>query len=52
MYEDTFSLGVATVYDNQEEARRCEDNTYNTNNTVHAIEASEEDTDAFVAEDT
>ena len=43
---------VVIVYDNQEEARRCEDNAYNTNKTVHAIEASEEDTEAFVAEDT
>ena len=31
--------------------RRCEDNAYNTNKTVHAIEASEEDTKTFVAED-
>ena len=44
--------GVVTVYDNQEEARRCEDNAYSTNKTVHIIEASEEDTEAFVAEDT
>ena len=43
--------GVVTVYGNQEEVRRCEDNTYSTNKTVHAIEASKEDTEAFVAED-
>ena len=43
--------GVVTVYGNQEEARRCEDNTYSANKTVHAIEASKEDTEAFVAED-
>ena len=43
--------GVVTVYGNQEEARRCEDNAYSTNKTVHIIEASEEDTEAFVAED-
>ena len=43
--------GVVTVYCNQEEARKCEDNAYNTNKTVHAIEASEEDTKTFVAED-
>jgi len=43
--------GVVTVYGNQEEARRCEDNAYNTNKTVHVIEASEEDTKTFVAED-
>ena len=43
--------GVVTVYGNQEEARRCEDNAYITNKTVHVIEASEEDTEAFVAED-
>ena len=44
--------GVVTVYGNQEEARRCEDNAYNTNKTVHVIEASEEDTEAYVVEDT
>ena len=43
--------GVVTVYDNQEEARRCEDNAYNANKTVHIIEASEEKTEEFVAED-
>ena len=43
--------GVVTVYGNQEEARRCEDNAYNANKTVHVIEASEEKTEAFVAED-
>jgi hypothetical protein len=43
--------GVVTVYGNQEEACRCEDNAYSTNKTVHAIEASEEDTKTFVAED-
>jgi len=43
--------GVVTVYGNQEEACRCEDNAYNTNKTVHAIEASEEDTEEFVGED-
>jgi len=40
--------GVVTVYGNQEEARRCEDNAYNTNKTVHAIEASEEDTETLL----
>ena len=44
--------GVVTVYGNQEEARRCEDNAYSTNKTVHIIEAFEEDTEAFVAEET
>jgi len=44
--------GVVTVYGNQEEARRCEDNAYSTNKTMHVIEVSEEDTEAFVAEDT
>ena len=43
--------GVVTVYGNQEEARRCEDNAYSTNKTVHTIEATEEDTRTFVAED-
>ena len=43
--------GVVTVYGNQEEARRCEDNAYSANKTVHAIEASKEDTQAFVTED-
>ena len=43
--------GVVTVYGNQEEARRCEDNAYSANKTIHAIEASKEDTEAFVAED-
>ena len=51
MHEDTFGRGVVTVYGNQEEARRCEDNAYSTNKTMHAIEASEEDTKTFVAED-
>ena len=44
--------GVVTVYGNQEEARRYEDNAYITNKTVHVIEASEEDTEAYVVEDT
>ncbi|XP_039855289.1 uncharacterized protein K02A2.6-like [Panicum virgatum] len=43
--------GVVTVYGNQEEARRCEDNAYSTNKTVHTIEATGEDTRTFVAED-
>ena len=36
--------GVITVYDNQEETHRCKDNAYSANKTVHAIEASEGDT--------
>ena len=43
--------GVVTVYGNQEEVRRCEDNAYSTNKTVHTIEATDEDTRTFVAED-
>jgi len=43
--------GVVTVYGNQEEARRCKDNAYNTNKTVHAIEATEGNTKTFVAKD-
>ena len=43
--------GVVTIYGNQEEAHRCEDNAYSANKTVHAIEASEEDAEAFATED-
>ena len=38
--------GVVTVFGNQEEARRCEDNASSANKTVHAIETPEEDTKA------
>ena len=51
MHEDTFGRGVVTVYGNQEEARRCEDNAYSTNKTMQTIEATEEDTRTFVAKD-
>jgi len=38
--------GVITVFGNQEEARRCEDNASTANKNVHVIEAPDEDTDA------
>ena len=43
--------GVVTVYVNQEEARSCEDNAYSANKTVHAIKASEENSEASITED-
>ena len=43
--------GVVTVYGNQEEACRCEDNAYSANKTVHAIEAPEKDDEAVATED-
>ena len=43
--------GVITVFDNQEEARRCEDNASTANKNVHAIETPDEDTDAAISED-
>ena len=44
--------GVVTIFGNQEEARRCEDNASSANKTVHAIETLEEDTKAVTIEDT
>ena len=38
--------GVITVFGNQEEARRCEDNASTANKNVHVIETPDEDTDA------
>jgi hypothetical protein len=43
--------GVITVFGNQEEARRCEDNASSTNKNVHVIETPEEDTEAAAGED-
>ena len=44
--------GVVTVFGNQEEARRCEDNASLVNKNVHAIETPEpEDTKAAASEE-
>ena len=43
--------GIITVFGNQEEARRCEDNASTANKNVHAIETPDEDTDAANSED-
>ena len=44
--------GVVTVFGNQEEARRCEDNTSSPTKNVHAIEATElEDTKAAAVDE-
>ena len=45
--------GVLTVFGNQEEARRCEDNTFYTNKSVHTIESTNpQETQAANSEDT
>ena len=51
MHEVTFGRGIITVFGNQEEARRCEDNASTANKNVHVIETPEEDTEAAMAED-
>ena len=43
--------GVITVFGNQQEARRCEDNASSANKSVHVIETPEEDTEAAISED-
>ena len=43
--------GVITVFGNQEEARRCEDNASTANKNIHVIETPEEDTEAAISED-
>jgi len=43
--------GVITVFGNQEEARRCEDNASSTNKSVHVIETPKEETVAAISED-
>jgi len=43
--------GVITVFGNQEEAWRCEDNASSANKNVHVIETPEEDTEAAAGED-
>ena len=44
--------GVITVFGNQEEARKCKDNTSYANKNVHAFEAPEsEDTEGGVDEE-
>jgi len=43
--------GVVTVFGNQEEAQRCEDNASSANKNVHTIETPEEDTEASTSED-
>ena len=44
--------GVITVFGNQEEARRCEDNASSTNKNVHAIEMPQEDIEEVASEET
>ena len=43
--------GVITVFGNQEEARRCENNASSANKSVHVIETPGEDTEAAISED-
>ena len=43
--------GVITVFGNQEEARRCEDNASSANKSVHVIETPKEETVAAISED-
>ena len=43
--------GVVMVFENQEEARRCEDNASSAIKNVHAIETLEEDNKTFTGED-
>src|SRR6185436_20433429 len=43
--------GIITVFGNQEEARRCEDNASIGNKNVHAIETQGEDTDTVNSEE-
>ena len=42
--------GIVTVFGNQEEAGRCEDNASNTNKNVHVIETPNEDNEAANSE--
>ena len=43
--------GIVTVFGNQEEARRCEDNASTTNKNVHVIETPNEDNEASSSEE-
>ena len=43
--------GIITVFGNQEEARRCEDNASTANKNVHVIETPEEDKEAAISEE-
>ena len=43
--------GIITVFGNQEEARRCEDNASIGNKNVHVIETQDEDTDSTNSEE-
>ena len=43
--------GVITVFGNQEEAWRCEDNASSANKNVHVIETLEEDTEEATGEE-
>ena len=43
--------GIITVFGNQEEARRCEDNASTANKNVHIIETPEEDKEAAINEE-
>ena len=43
--------GVITVFGNQEEARRCEDNASTANKNVHVIETLDEDNEAANSEE-
>ena len=43
--------GIIIVFDNQEEARRCEDNASPTNKNVHVIETPNEENEAANSEE-
>ena len=43
--------GIVTVFGNQEEARRCEDNASTANKNVHVIETPNEDNEAANSEE-
>ena len=43
--------GIVTVFGNQEEARRCEDNASTANKNVHVIETPNEDNEASSSEE-
>jgi hypothetical protein len=51
MHEVTFAGGIITVFGNQEEARRCEDNASIGNKNVHVIETPNEDNEAANSEE-
>ena len=42
---------IVTIFGNQEEARRCEDNASTANKNVHVFETPEEDKEATISEE-